>query len=141
MKLVKHKTNISFQEGTTEQTREIVRILHSLQAASTSILITKAWHAAGIFKKPVEKYTFDKETLVQYHYVDVNKAQKIRVFNEEDKSRIKSVSENLCRSRQHDTERILPEPSRIRMPEKLTKGQIEWLRIHRDEYIDPGKFF
>ena len=76
LKLMKNKSKISFEEGTSQQTREIVSIIHALEATSTSVLVTKAWHAAGIFKKPVEEYSFDREIIIQYHYVDVEKAKK-----------------------------------------------------------------
>ena len=133
LKLSKNKSSISFQEGTSEQTREIVRIMHALETASTSVLVTKAWHAAGIFRKPVENFSFDREVLIQYHEVDITKAHKIRVHDEESKNRIKAFAENLVHDSKNDTERIFPDPSRIRTPEKLTQAQIQFIRKQREE--------
>ena len=133
LKLSKNKSSISFQEGTSEQTREIVRIMHALETASTSVLVTKAWHAAGIFRKPVENFSFDREVLIQYHEVDITKAHKIRVHDEESKNRIKAFAENLVHDCKNDTERIFPDPSRIRTPEKLTQAQIQFIRKQREE--------
>ena len=136
LKLAKNRFNISFEEGTADQTREIVRIMNALQSVSTSVLITKAWHAAGIFRKPVEQFSFDREVLIQYHSVDIEMAKKIRTQNEENKSRVKAFSENLVHSNKNDTERIFPNPKRLKTIEGLTKGQIEWFRKHRDEFIE-----
>ena len=41
LKLSKNKSQISFQEGTSEQTKEIVKIMNALESVSTSVLITK----------------------------------------------------------------------------------------------------
>ena len=136
LKLTKNRFSISFEEGTADQTREIVRIMNVLQSVSTSVLITKAWHAAGIFRKPVEQFSFDREVLIQYHSVDIEMAKKIRTQNEENKSRVKAFSENLVHSNKNDTERIFPNPKRLKTIEGLTKGQIEWFRKHRDEFIE-----
>ena len=134
LKLAKNRFNISFDEGTSEQTREIVRIMNSLQAVSTSVMITKAWHAAGIFRKPIEEFSFDREVFIQYHEVDIEKAKKIRVYNEENKQRIKSFAENLIHENKTDRERVLPNPRRLKPFDGLTKAQIEWFRKHRDEF-------
>lgn len=45
LKLAKNMFNISFEEGTSNETREIMRIMNAHQSVSTSVLITKAWHA------------------------------------------------------------------------------------------------
>ena len=135
LKLAKNKSNIAFQEGTSDQTKEIVRIMNALESVSTSVLITKAWHAAGIFRKPVEKFSFDQEIFIQYHEVDMQKAQKIRTHDEEGKNRIKAFAENLVHSNQHTTERIFPNPSRVKAPSSLIPAQIQWFRMHRDDFV------
>ena len=136
LKLAKNRFNISFEEGTSDQSREIVRIMNALQSVSTSVLITKAWHAAGIYRKPVEEFSFEREVFIQYHDVDMERAKKIRVYNEEDRLRLKAFSENLVYSTKHDTPRVFPNPKRFKTNEGLTKGQIEWFRLHRDEMIE-----
>ena len=121
LKLTKNKSHISFQSGTSDQTKEIVRIMNALESVSTSVLITKAWNAAGIFRKPVEKSSFEKEVLIQYHEVDVERARKIRTQNEENLNRLKSFSENLSRLKAYETERVFPKPSRFNTPSGLDK--------------------
>ena len=126
LKLAKSKSNISFQEGTSEQTREIVRIMNALESVSTSVLITKAWHAAGIFRKPVDWKEVSGGTILQNHLVDIGKAQKIRKHDEENRNRLKSFSENLVHSNPHDAERVFPNPVRIKAPSELTVSQKNW---------------
>ena len=140
LKLAKNRSNISFEEGTSDQTREIVRIMNALQSVSTSVLITKAWHAAGILKKPVEEFSFDREVFIQYHSVDIEMAKKIRVQNEENKLRIKAFSENLIHSNKNDTERVFPNPKRLKTIEGLTPAQIEWFHKNRDDFVENPLF-
>jgi len=59
LKLSKNKTQIAFQENTSQQTKEIVGILNALEVASTSTLVIKAWKATGIFRKDVENFPLD----------------------------------------------------------------------------------
>ena len=99
-------------------------------------MITKAWHAAGIFRKPVEEFSFEREVLIQYHNVDMEKAKKIRVYNEENRSRLKAFSENLVHSNKNDMPRVFPNPKRLKTNDGLTQGQIEWFKKHREEMID-----
>ena len=55
--------------------------MNTLEMASTSELITKAWHAAGIFRKPVEEFSFQREKFIQYHRVDIEEGKKIITQN------------------------------------------------------------
>ena len=134
LKLIKNKSYISFEDGTSEQSREIIRIMNALESVSTSALITKAWHAAGIFKKNPQDFSLDKDIYIQYHSVDIEKAKKIRVHNEETKNRLKSFSENLVHKNEHDIPRFSPASTRMKATEKLTQAQIEWFRKHRDDF-------
>jgi len=132
LKLKKNKSHITFQEGTSDQTKEIVRIMNAVESVSTSVLITKAWNAAGIFRKPVEKYSFNEEVLIQYHEIDIERARKIRIQNEENRNRLKSFSENLVRQNVYDTERVFPNPSRFRTPSSQDKVRMEFISKNKD---------
>jgi hypothetical protein len=102
--------------------------MNALEATSTSALITKAWQAAGIFKKSVEEFSFERVKLIQYHHIDIEKAQKIRSFNEENRNRIKAFSEILIRQNPHDVERVFPNPKRLKVPQYSEKARIEFVR-------------
>ena len=139
LKLSKSKTSISFMESASDQTREIVRIMNALESISTSPIITKAWHSAGIYRSPIADYSFNRVVYIQYHEVDIEKAKKIRVHDEENKQRVKSFAENFMRTNKHDIPKILPNPIRFKTPDKLTKAQIEWFHQNKDKFIDYNK--
>ena len=69
--------------------------MNALESVSTSVLITKAWHAAGIFRKRVDWKEVKQGVILQNHVVDIEKASKIRKYDEENKNRLKAFSENL----------------------------------------------
>ena len=113
--------------------------MNALEAVSTSVLITKAWHAAGIFRKTLTEYSDDKEIIIQYHEIDIENAKKIRVFNEENKQRVKSFAEGLTHKTKHDMPRFTASSSRFKVHDQLNEVQIAWFKAHRDEFVDINK--
>jgi len=134
LKLAKNKTQISFQENTSQQTKEIVRILNALEVSSTSTLVIKAWNAAGIFRKDVENFPCDGGIVLQYHYIDVEMAKKIRTHDEENRCRLKSFSEKLIRTNHFDMKRYFQNPGRWTIPSSPEKALATFMRKHRDSF-------
>ena len=95
--------------------------------ALESVLITKAWYAASVFRKLVDCKEVSRGVILQGHAIDLEKAQKIRKHDEENKNRLKSFAENLIHSNKHDAERVFPMPIRIKATAELTPAQSNWL--------------
>ena len=91
--------------------------------ALESVLITKACHAAGVFRKLVDCKEVSRGVILQNHFIDLEKAHKIRKHDEENKNRLKSFAENLIHSNKHDAERVFPMPMRIKATAELTPAQ------------------